>query len=642
MKKACALFGLLLFIGIVLGEPVKMEARVYFKNVDNLIVQLGDLFGELDIATVGETPQGEYYLVIITDQEQLDKIQAIKGIRTEVTYADIREKFYKVTGVRDPEMLRDFGYFYTYWEVRDSLNRWVTLQPSICRLYSAGRSHQGLDLIALKISDNPTVDEMEPAVLFNGATHAREPMGTHLCMDYIKYLIDNYNRDSIVTWFIRNREIYFIPVMNPDGYRYNSDSGGATANWRKNRRVIQSPYVGVDLNRNYGYRWGYNNSGSSPNPSSETYRGPSRFSEPETQAARDFFLPKKIRTQMDYHSYGPYNLCVWGYSSTAEPIPDSAMQWQILDSIRAKNGYTRTGPIIRVLYETNGTSIEWEMKDTLHNGVPKFVTYAYSIETNQTDFWDGYNNMSVINRNITENRPVNYYLTKIAGVFFDQIRPVVADTALGNRTGQLDPRETSHLWFFIRNRAIHPLDSAYNISAHLVSLDTQITVQTANATFPTIRRNSVGDNRNSRFQVYCSRNATPGSRKALRLELTFKDDTCTIRQALTCTLTIGNAVVISEQGEPINIRNEFYLLTNPARHQVLFQVNGMPESKAEIRIYNVSGQLIKNLPLTINYTPSTILWDRTDNRMRKVESGVYFYHYQTGDFIAQGKIILLE
>lgn len=643
MRKACVFVALFLCMLIGSAADVKMEAKIYFSSTDQLIARLGNLFGELDIATVGRTPQGEHYLVIITTKEQLEQIQS-QDFRTEITYTDIRDKFYEMTGVRDPQPLRGFGFFYDYWEVRDSLTRWVTLQPSICRLYSAGTSYQGLSLIALKISDNPTVDEMEPAVLFNGATHAREPMGTHLCMDFAKYLIDNYGRDSIVTWFVRNREIYFIPVMNPDGYRYNSDSGGATSNWRKNRHVVVAPNVGIDLNRNYGYRWGFDNFGSSPTPSSETYRGPSRFSELETQAARDFFLPKKIRMQMDYHSYGPYNLCVWGYTGTREPIPDSAQQWQILDSMRAKNGYpaASTGPIYRVLYTTNGTSVEWEMADTLHNGVRKFITYAYSIETNQTDFWDGVTNMTTINNNISQCRPVNYYFTKIAGVFFDQIRPVVADTVLGNRSGQLDPRETSHMWFFVRNRAIHPLDSAYNMSGRLVSLDTQITVQTATATFPTIRRNSVGDDRNSRFQVYCSRNATPGSRKALRLELTFKDDTCTIVQALTCTLTIGNLTAIAEGHEPVNINPELRLIGNPAIGQVRFQVRGVNGSKAELKIYNAAGQLIRSLSLLTSNKPYVVIWDQTDDNRKGVEAGVYFYKAILGDVTKNGKIVLLE
>ncbi|OYD14027.1 hypothetical protein CH330_09475 [candidate division WOR-3 bacterium JGI_Cruoil_03_51_56] len=72
---------------------------------------------------------------------------------------------------------------------------------------------------------------------------------------------------------------------------------------------MQSPYVGVDLNRNYGYKWGYNNQGSSNRPGSETYRGPSRFSEPATQIIRDLMNTHKIRTCLDYHTYGRYKWC---------------------------------------------------------------------------------------------------------------------------------------------------------------------------------------------------------------------------------------------------------------------------------------------------------------------------------------------
>jgi hypothetical protein len=83
-------------------------------------------------------------------------------------------------------------------------------------------------------------------------------------------------------------------VINPDGYVYNetiAPNGGGMH--RKNRRDTgcgDGTQRGIDLNRNYGYEWGADNSGSSPNPCSSTFRGDSAFSEPETQAVRDFIL----------------------------------------------------------------------------------------------------------------------------------------------------------------------------------------------------------------------------------------------------------------------------------------------------------------------------------------------------------------
>ncbi|MEO0184738.1 MAG: M14 family zinc carboxypeptidase [candidate division WOR-3 bacterium] len=620
----------------------KMEVWVYYADPDDLFSKMGELFGELDICTVQQSNEGEYYLVINTTKEQLEQIKAL-GFKTVITYEDIAEKFYLMAGSRDPQILRDFGYFYTYWEMRDTLQTLANSFPNISRFYSAGNSYQGLQMVAFKISDNPMVDEMEPAVCFNGATHAREPMGTTLCIDYIKYLLTNYGTDSLVTWFVNNREIYFIPVMNPDGYRYNSDSGGATSNIRKNRHFYSgqsSLTAGVDLNRNYGYKWGYDNYGSSPTVTSDAYRGPSRWSEVETQNARDFFLPKKIRTQIDYHSYGPYNLCVWGYSGSAEPIPDSVTHWEILDSMRAKNGYSasRTGPIYRVLYAANGTSIEWEVKDTLHNGVPKFVTYALSIETNQTDFWQGYNDYSVIQNNINQCRPVNIYFTKIAGVFFDNLQPVVADTALGNSTAQLDPNETSHLWMRIRNRAIHPLDSAYNITATLVSLDTQIVVLGGSATFPKIYRKSIGNNGSSKFMIRCSPNAIPGSVKQLRLNLIFKDDTCTISQGINFSLTIGNnpvGITMAEKNE--QVQRVIRLVQNPVKNLIEFEFSKTPEPDAALKIYDATGRLVRSF----SRMAQRVTWNGTDEANMKVESGAYFYVYQDREKLLTGKFIFL-
>jgi len=641
MKKAGLLLILALLVLPLFGAETKMEVRVYYQNPDVLLQTMGDLFGELDICSVNEDTPGNFYLVINTIQSQLDQIRA-KGFRTEITYQNVADKFWQMIGKRDPQILRDFGLFYTYWEMRDSVNAFAARYPAICKKDSMGRSYQGLALLSLKISDNVAVNEGEPAVCFNGATHAREPMGTHLCIDFAQWLLYNYGTDSLATWLVNNRQIYIIPVMNPDCYRYNSDSGGATSNLRKNRHFYtgqSTTTCGVDVNRNYGYKWGYDDNGSSPTVTSETFRGSARFSELESQEARDYFLPKKIRTQIDYHSYGPYNLCVWGYTGSAEPIPDSVTVREMLDSMRAKNGYAanRTGPIYRILYTVNGGSIEWETKDTLHNGVQKFSTYAMSIETNQTDFWDGWNNQTVINTNITQCRPVNIYYTKIAGVYFDNLQMMVADTALGNHTCQLDPNENSHIWFSLRNRAVHPLDSAYNVSGTLVSLDTQVTVTTPGATFPKIYRKATGNNSASRFQVHCSPNAVPGTYKKFRLVMTFKDDTCTITQALRCSLVVGNNPVnIAEPGIPVQPLPRLSVAQNPVRSSVRFQASGLAAGDCELAIYNAAGRLVDRLILPARLGAWKYDWHA------QVEPGVYFYRFSDPLHTLIGKFVLVE
>ena len=538
LKILLCLFGMAAVI--LAAEAVRMEARVYTERPEQARAKLGDLFGELDICTVSRTDDGRDFLVINTNADQLARIEAA-GLRVEITWPDIREKFRKMTGV-DPLDLdagRNFGYFFTYWEMIDTLRRLAALYPLIVDTFKLGPTFQNRVIWGLRISDNPTVDEPEPELFINGATHAREPMGTHACVNFASLLCQGYGSDSMVTWLVRNREFYIIPVVNPDGYVYNSDSGGASSNWRKSRRGPVPPAIGVDLNRNYGYKWGYDDIGSSPTPSSETYRGPSRFSELETQSIRGLLNTHEFRTCQDFHTYGRYNLYAWGYMNPMPP--DSLVLNEMGETLMANNGYTQTGPIYRTIYSTNGGSTDYAQADTLKDSTSesKFITYGFSSELGRTDFWYGWNLPAYVDSEVNKNIPNLYYLAGVSGVFFDSMRVAVNDSAQGNRTNQLDPNETADLWFRVKNRAIHPLDSAYSISGRLRSLDTMVTVLDSIKAFPSCRRRDSTDNRAAQFRVYCKKGASPGRVVPLRLELTYMDDTLTMMQPVSFTITIG-------------------------------------------------------------------------------------------------------
>jgi hypothetical protein len=526
----------------VTAAASRMEARVYFSDIEEAMQRTGDRFGELDIVAVLATPQGENYLLIDTDADQLREIQAL-GFRTEITYADLRDKFRKMTGF-DPESDagRNFGYFFTYYEMRDTIRKLAQNYPSIAVIDSSMLSFQNKPLYCLKLSDNPGTEEGEPQAFINGATHAREPLGTHTCVAFAAQLCQGYGSDSMTTWLVDNREIYIVPVMNPDGYCYNSDSGGSSSNWRKNRNNT-SPRSGpgVDVNRNYGYKWGYDNYGSSPTPSSETYRGPSRFSEPETQVIYDFQAAHRFRTEMDFHTYGQYNLCSYGYRN-AYPN-DSLFYKEACETLRTNNGYSRgsTGPIYRVLYCTNGGSTDWEGGDTLADS--KFYSYAFSSELGINDFWYGASDSNYVKDEVALNVPNCFYLTRMAGTFLVPASQVVNDTSSGNRNGQLDPAETANLWVTLLNRCLHPVDSARSVTAVLSSPDTMVQVISGTASFPNMLRRTGADNRASQFQVRCSPFATPGSRVTLRLDVTYTDDGVAITQPLYITLVIGSAPI---------------------------------------------------------------------------------------------------
>jgi len=165
------------------------------------------------------------------------------------------------------------------------LDEMTNLYPNlISAKYTIGNTQtiEGRDVYAIKISDNPGINEDEPEVLYTALIHAREPAAMQQLIWYMWYLLENYGTNDEITYLVDNLEMYFVPVVNPDGYEYNhsTDPNGGGM-WRKNKRDNNgggfSEYNdGVDLNRNFGYNWGYDDSGSSPDPTSQTYRGTAR------------------------------------------------------------------------------------------------------------------------------------------------------------------------------------------------------------------------------------------------------------------------------------------------------------------------------------------------------------------------------
>ncbi|MCU0407258.1 MAG: immune inhibitor A [Ignavibacteriaceae bacterium] len=279
-----------------------------------------------------------------------------------------------------------FGYgsmggFYTLTEINAELDSMYMMYPNIItQKFSVGLSIENRQIYAVKISDNPNVNESEPQVHMNALIHAREPQAMMTIMYYMYYLLENYGTDPEVTYLVNNREIYFIPCINVDGYEYNRiNNPGGGGMWRKNRRNNGGSY-GVDLNRNFGYMWGYDDIGSSGTPSSETYRGPSAFSEPESQAIRNYTNSKNFKTALNYHTSGNYLLYPWGYINS--PTPDNAIFVEYSDDMVAYNGYENGQPP-QILYEVNGSTDDWMYGEQTTK--PKI--FAMTPEVGTTGFW---------------------------------------------------------------------------------------------------------------------------------------------------------------------------------------------------------------------------------------------------------------
>ncbi len=205
----------------------------------------------------------------------------------------------------------------------------------VAKTYIIGNTHEGRDIWAVRISDNPSEDEEEPGALFFGCEHAGEWIGIEVPLSIAQYLVDNYYSDQDITYLVDSCEIWIVPVMNPDGYEYSRTTDRM---WQKNRRDNGDGTFGVDLASNWDYMW--DAPGSFGTTSSDYYRGPSAFSEPETQAIRDLILSCDFRVLMDYHSPGQMIGSPWDYTlePCADDIPMGTMKLTMRNLIKETSG----------------------------------------------------------------------------------------------------------------------------------------------------------------------------------------------------------------------------------------------------------------------------------------------------------------
>ncbi len=313
------------------------------------------------------------------------------GIEFEIMQHDITN--YYLSRSR-PSINRDFslGSMLGNYTLQEAINQMDTLSilyPNfVSEKDSIGTSFEGRTIWAFKLSDNPAIDENEPEVLYTGLTHAREPLSMMNLFYFANWLCENYNNNLIANYLLDNREMWFIPIVNPDGYFYNEtiapDGGGMH---RKNRRsnpqnsnCNTGTQQGVDLNRNYGYNWGANNSGSSGNPCSAVYRGSSAFSEPETEAVSNFILSREFNNALHYHSYSNLLIHSWGDGSYPDE-PYLTTLREIGNEMTHYNGYLVGTGIETVGYTVNGDAVDWSY------GNAGLLSYTPEIGSFVDNFW---------------------------------------------------------------------------------------------------------------------------------------------------------------------------------------------------------------------------------------------------------------
>ena len=310
-----------------------------------------------------------------------------------------------------------FEYFHTYAEVKAEIDATVAAHPGIARPFHIGRSYEGRKIWGIKISDNVGSNENEPEVFIHAQIHARERATNELALAIIGWLTDNYGGAGAfaerITDIVNSREIFIVPTANPDGAEFDM-RGGVWHKWRKNRQPIpDSTAIGVDLNRQFGYKWACCG-GSSANPGSETYRGPYAWFAPEARRFRDFVNSRvingeqQIKVMLGLHSAG--RLVLWPYSYTKQDIPpemprDDHFAFVALGKeLAALNGYRPMQG--SDLYIVDGDHDDWAYR--------RHSIFTFSFEMRRGAARRYYPTPSELNADISANRPAVLHLLEQA------------------------------------------------------------------------------------------------------------------------------------------------------------------------------------------------------------------------------------
>lgn len=287
--------------------------------------------------------------------------------------------------------LGSMGGFYTYTEAVAVLDDMRAKFPHLVSAkQTIGTTYEGRPIYAVRISDNPDTDEAgEDEWEVTAIHHANEVLGLSVAYYYVWHLLENYASNKEYRDLLDHSELYLVPVINPDGLAYNEStnpSGGGT--WRKNRkpRVISgTTHYGVDLNRNYGYRWAYSSVGQSGSnfAGNQYYRGTAAWSELETQAMRDFAIAHQFVAALNFHAWDDSFNYPWNYETDQLPTDDAALILDIANQYVLGNNF-ETGHFNNTLgYTANGTSDDWLYGEQ----VTKNKILGFTVEVGRGTFW---------------------------------------------------------------------------------------------------------------------------------------------------------------------------------------------------------------------------------------------------------------
>lgn len=363
-------------------------------------------FSQSDIATIRSF--GYQVDVLIEDVTKYYQDQNLKTKNSEKAIGC--EGSSSIPEIETPTnfQLGTMGGYYKYQEFLDELDAMASQYPNLITVkapISDTLTIEGRPLYFVKISDNPNTDEPEEEVMYSAIHHAREPASLSQLIFYMWYLLENYDTSDEVQYLVNNLEMYFVPMVNPDGYVYNetTDPNGGGGH-RKNRRNVGTNNKGVDLNRNYSYQWGTTGA-STTDFDDQSYAGTAPFSEAETQNMKKLVETHDFVLAFNAHTSG--DLLLFPVGATNEEFAVDHDHFQLVGNhMTEENGFVAEKS--STLYPASGDSDDWAY---LNHGV-----HAMTPEVGPS-FWPASNEIDGICKSTTvmnkrmAHLALNYALT---------------------------------------------------------------------------------------------------------------------------------------------------------------------------------------------------------------------------------------
>jgi carboxypeptidase T len=297
--------------------------------------------------------------------------------------------------------------YHTFDQVQAALAAIAAAHKDVASLIVLGTTTQGRPITALRFNTTArgTQPSDKPGAAFLGTHHAREHLSTEVPLMIAQWLADNVASEDVKK-LLENRDVYFIPLINPDGAEYDIATGDYK--WfRKNMRANSDGSFGVDLNRNYDSHWG--EAGDSGDPGDDTYRGPAAFSEPESRAMKKFFEDRpNLKTAVSYHTFAELILYPWSWGD--EAIPDAAAL-QAFQAMGARmstfTGYTSEQS--SALYASSGDACDWAWAER------KVFCFTFEMEPKSTSEGGFYPGVGAISTAFKGNLQSALFLIDAAG-----------------------------------------------------------------------------------------------------------------------------------------------------------------------------------------------------------------------------------